>query len=298
MKKLICLIMGMLIFATCFSGLADSAEVPFAQIRENTVANVYAKPGDETPVDTLEGGRIFGLLGETEEAGAVWFHIFYLDSQKQGRDGYIEAEKAEKLSQDALTALMADPDKFNEILDLIDAVNASLSLSDESADETADQKTGSQKKNNLKDFYEQAMDAVKEVSGAIGSADLNAVTDAVEEIGEKAVAAGEDLFNQLPESAQEALKNLEKIDPDSIMKDMQTKLDALNDKLEKSGISDDLDGLKTKVEDILKDEGFDVEGTIKDLQDKVTKIKETTDTSLSSVLNVVEAQFPDLFGSN
>ena len=254
--------------------------------------------GDETPVDTLEGGRIFGLLGETEEAGAVWFHIFYLDSQKQGRDGYIEAEKAEKLSQDALTALMADPDKFNEILDLIDAVNASLSLSDESADETADQKTGSQKKNNLKDFYEQAMDAVKEVSGAIGSADLNAVTDAVEEIGEKAVAAGEDLLGQLPESAQEALKNLEKIDPDSIMKDMQTKLDALNDKLEKSGISDDLDGLKTKVEDILKDEGFDVEGTIKDLQDKVTKIKETTDTSLSSVLNVVEAQFPDLFGSN
>ena len=74
--------------------------------------------------------------------------------------------------------------------------------------------------------------------------------------------------------------------------------DNLCAKLEKSGINDDLDGLKTKVEDILKDEGFDVEGTIKDLQDKVTKIKETTDTSLSSVLNVVEAQFPDLFGSN
>ena len=131
MKKLISLMLAVLMITLCACGFAEetdvSAKTAFVQIKEGVTAQVFKKPGDKKAVDTLSGGQICGLLGEeTTETGVAWFQVFYLNSKKAGTPGYINAEDAEQLTEEQLKALMNDPEKLNEILDLVEALDVYL----------------------------------------------------------------------------------------------------------------------------------------------------------------------------
>lgn len=289
MKKLICLILGILIVAGCLSGLAESAETSFVQIRENASAKVYEKPGTAEITDTLEGGRICGLLEETNETGNAWFFVFYLDSAKKGRTGYISAEDAVRLSQDELTALLADPEKFNEILDLIDAVNDYLKTSepDDSSPDNSSSQTGEK---GLQQFYKEAMEKLQKAFGEMDSIDLSGAADAAKAIGKKAKDAGEDLLGLAKDTAEslkddlegkaddakkklqdidlaakleEVKKKVEEINPEASLKELKEKLENsdlnekikdLKKKIDESGVDQALTDLKTKTEDVLQDQ--------------------------------------------
>ena len=132
MKKLISLMLAVLMITLCACGFAEetdvSAKTAFVQIKEGVTAQVFKKPGDKKAVDTLSGGQICGLLGEeTTETGVAWFQVFYLNSKKAGTPGYINAEDAEQLTEEQLKALMNDPEKLNEILDLVEALGSDMS---------------------------------------------------------------------------------------------------------------------------------------------------------------------------
>lgn len=288
MKKLICLILGIMIAAGCLSGLAESTDSSFVQIRENVRAKVYAKPGAAEAVDTLQGGRICGLLEETNEAGGAWLFVFYLDGAKKGRTGYISAEYAVRLSQDDLTALLEDPEKFNEILDLIDAVNEYLKTSepgDYSLNNSTSQANNRTEEKGLQQFYKDAMEKLQKVFSKMGSIDLSAAADAAGEIGDKVKAAGEDLLDLAKDTAE------------SVKDDLEEKADEAREKLQDVDLSAKLEEVKEKVKDIdpeaslekLKDqlENSELNEKIKDLKEKID------DSSVGQLLDDLKTKTED-----
>jgi hypothetical protein len=259
MKKLICLILGMMIAASCLSGLAESGETcVFVQIRENVMAKVYAKPGAAESVDTLQGGRICGLLEETDEAGEAWFCIFYLDSDSKGLTGYIIAAVAVKLSDDELTVMLANPDKFNEIMDLVDAITDYLGTTEQ--EETARTDTEAESggspaaKKSLKQFYEEAMDKLKQAFNNIGSVDLSGAADTVQEFGDKMKETGKDLLDQAKETAE------------SVKDSLEEKADEVKKKLEDTGLGAKMEDVKNQLKDI------DLDARLEEVKEKVKDI--------------------------
>lgn len=124
MKKAICLLLSLLMLMGCVTGLAESTkeEPLFLIIREGKTAKVFQAPGDVQAIDTLKAGQFCGLIEETTSGGSAWYYVFYLSSDKKGCLGYIAAGDAEKLSEDDVAALLADPDKADSLLDLISAL--------------------------------------------------------------------------------------------------------------------------------------------------------------------------------
>ena len=301
MKRLICLVLGLLISVSCFNGLAEGEETSFVRIKENGTAEVYAAPGDPAPIDTLDGGWICGLLEETGAAGTVWFRIFYLSSEKKGRTGYINAEDAEKLSQDDLTALMENPDMLNQFLDLIDAVNEYLDEDDtartgpETNTNSGESQTGS---SSLRQFYTNAMEKLQQVFGQLGSADLSAAEDAAKEIGDRLKTAGQDLLDQAKDTVQTAMDDVKEQLEESGLKEqlegvkeqleginLKETLEDMKDQLEDSGLKEKLDDVKNQLE------GIDLKETLEDVKekldginvnDKISELKDTLEDKLEN----------------
>ena len=230
MKKLISLILAVLMIGLYACGIAEetegSEETSFLRIREGVTAQVFKEPGGEEAVDTLEGGRICGLLDEgVSAAGAAWFQVFYLNSKKEGAVGYINAEDAEKLTADQLKALMEDPAMLNEILDLIDALDAFLGTAN------GDTENGSGTSlNKMQSLYKQAMDKLKKVFSTDVSSELGSLEEKGKELADKAKEAGKDLLDK----AKEAGGNLKDSISDAIGgKDGESgkKIDEIMDKV-------------------------------------------------------------------
>ena len=205
MKKLISLILAVLMAGLCVCGIAEetdkSAGTAFLRIKEGVTAQVFENPGDEQAIDTLASGRICGQLGEeVTEAGATWFQVFYLSSRKTGATGYINAEDAERLTENQLKALMEDPETLNEILDLIDAINAYLSKKDVNTENG-----GKAQENEVKSLYEQAMDGLKKLFGTSLSSELGNLEKEGKELANKARKAGEALYNDVKEAGGDLL---------------------------------------------------------------------------------------------
>jgi hypothetical protein len=223
MKKLIALMLAVLLCALCAGGIAEgtdaSEETAFVQIKEGVTAEVFTKPGDENATDSLAGGQLCGLIDETKEAGIDWFLVFYLNAQKKGTTGYINAEDAKKLTGEELKALMEDPATLNEILDLIDALDDYLSTG--STATTTTNKTGTEKKESgitaenggFKAFYDRAMKELKALFSRNLTAGANAVSatgkdlvgktiDAASDIAGKATDAVKDLAGQVTDTAE------------------------------------------------------------------------------------------------
>ena len=227
MKKLISMILAVLMAGLCACGTAEDAgqDIPFLRIREGVTAQVFEKPGDGQAADTIPGGRICGLLGEeTAEAGDAWFRVFYLNSQKAGATGYISAEDAEKLTEAQLKALMEDPAVLNEILDLIDAMNAYLSK--DNGDTGNDEENGNEKpENGLETLYEKAMAELKKLFGTDLSAELDSLAEEGKELANKAKEAGE----ELKEDVTEALSS---VDAESIGETIDSLKDSITETVE------------------------------------------------------------------
>ena len=205
MKKLISMILAVLMTGLCACGIAEETEqagdLVFLRIKEGVTAQVFEKPGDEKAIDTLSGGRICGLLGEeTAEDGTAWFRVFYLNSQKAGATGYISTEDAEKLTGDQLEALMGDPATLNEILDLIDAMNAYLSKKDEKK-----RNGGEEQESELKKLYDKAMAELKKLFGTDVSSELDNLAEEGKELANKAKEAGEALLDEAKEAGKDLM---------------------------------------------------------------------------------------------
>ena len=212
MKKWICWMLAAVVALSCAACFAEGTEAAkdtgFLQIKEGVTALIYANPGDEAAVDQLASGRLCGLLEETSEAGALWYFVFYLNSEKQGAVGYMKADDAVRLDEAALKALMENPDKMNEVLDLIDAMNAYL--------KSGEGTTGSGKTTGgLSKLYDEAMSALSGLFSAELSAEL-----------EKTAASAKDEANELVKTLGKASEA-----------DLDKKLDELMDTISASETS-------------------------------------------------------------
>ena len=283
MKKLIAFILAMLMAAGCMSGIAEgtgsSEKTAFLRIREGVTAQVYASPGDETAADTLSGGRFCGLIEEKTEAGVAWFHVFYLNSRKEGATGYIHAEDAIQLREDELKAVLEDLGTSNDVLDLIDALNDYLGKQSGSSAAGNDSSSrssngGATQKSGFADLYDQAMKALGQVFGTDVSGELEKISDAGKEIAGKAVGAGKDL-------AEKAGKEVKKVIDDNLPK-AKEEFDKLTDnaaekfKELKDGPVKDLaenagDALKSLKDGPVKNVLENVSDTIESLKDGAAK---------------------------
>jgi len=254
MKKLISLILAVLMIGLYACGIAEetegSEETSFLRIREGVTAQVFKEPGGEEAVDTLEGGRICGLLDEgVSAAGAAWFQVFYLNSKKEGAVGYINAEDAEKLTADQLKALMEDPAMLNEILDLIDALDAFLGTANGDTENG-----GGTSLNKMQSLYKQAMDKLKKVFSTDVSSELGSLEEKGKELADKAKEAGKDLLDK----AKEAGGNL---------KDSLT--DALSS-VKGKDIGETLENLKDSISDAIGGKDGESGKKIDEIMDKVS----------------------------
>ena len=302
LRKLICLVLGLLLSVSCFSGLAESGETYFLRIRENGTAKIYANPGDETPVDTLNGGGICGLLEETREAGAVWFHIFYLSGDKKSKTGYLNGEDAERLSQDELTAMLENPEQLDRVLDLVDAVNSYLQGQEE--DDTA--QTGAEMDSDtdgsqtdtttLKEFYSKAMEALQELSDRLGSVDVPDTEETLQEIGDKVISAGKDLLDQARVSGRDSdlADIINEVNEKLQAINLQEKLEEVTERLNDSSLNDSMAGLTEKLDDSALNESLEgLQGKTEglDLLDQLTGVREQlTDIRLEDAIGIVQAR--------
>ena len=301
MKKLICLLLVLLIGTCCASGIAESQNSSFLQIRENVTAKVYANPGDTDVVDTLESGRICGLLDETTAAKKIWFHIFYLDSQKQGQLGYISFEDADILTQDELSLLSDDPVIFNEVLDLIDALNSfmNVNVSDEKEEE-ANSSENQKKKSSLKKFYEKAVGKLKTAVNTVDKDILSDATASAKKIGRKIADAGGDLLDKAKDQVKSTAKDLNKKLKDI---DVKEKLNDLKKTLDDADLGEKISDQVEKISDQIKKlDKQSVLDKVTEVKDKVIETKEKIseltkkDSGLRVEIDKAISELRDLFG--
>ncbi len=251
MKKWISLILAVLMIGVCAAGIAEGAEetgkTAFLRIKEGVTAQVYEKPGDEKAIDSLAGGKFCGLIDTvTAESGDAWYQVFYLNSKGEGTPGYIKAEDADQLTEEELNALMEDPAVLNEILDLVDALDAYLNG-----------KTGStgnaQPENQFKALYEKAMTELQKLYNTSISPELDNLEKQGKELADQAKAAGEDLKNDVTN----ALKSMEGKNTDDAIDSL---MDSISEAIEKRAGKPD-----EKLQEVLDK----MPGLLKDLNEKL-----------------------------
>lgn len=212
MKKIVCWLLAAVLSLGCVSCFAEGTESAkssgFLQIKEGAEALVYENPGDASSVAQLAAGSLCGLLGESAEAGSLWYFVFYLNSEKKGVAGYIKAGDAISLDEAALKALLQDPDKVNEVLDLVDAMNEYLKTgASPAAGGKADTRSG------LAKLYDDAMALLSGIFNSDVAGEIqNAASTAANEAGDllkkvKGIAESnlevnvDDLVNSISDSA-------------------------------------------------------------------------------------------------
>ena len=258
MKKWISLILAVLMIGVCAAGVAEGAEetgkTAFLRIKEGVTAQVYEKPGDEKAIDSLAGGKFCGLIDTvTAESGDAWYQVFYLNSKGEGTPGYIKAEDADQLTEEELNALMEDPAVLNEILDLVDALDAYLNG-----------KTGStgnaQPENQFKALYEKAMTELQKLYNTSISPELDNLEKQGKELADQAKAAGEKLVDEA-KKAGEDLKNdvtdaLKAMDGKNTNDAIDSLMDSISEAVEKrtgqsdQNLQDTLDHMSTALKEL------------------------------------------------
>lgn len=287
MKKLISLILAVLMTGLCACGTAEGTEqfgnIVFLRIKEGVTAQVFKNPGDEQAIDTLSGGRLCGLLGEKTTEAGDWFRVFYLNSKNAGATGYINAEDAEQLSGDQLKELMEDPATLNEILDLVDAMNAYLSKGKGNTE-------NEESENELKKLYEKAMAELKKLFGTDMSLDLDNLEKEGKELANKAKEAGEALFDEAKEAGKELL---------------DTVTDALPF-VDGENIGETIDNLKDDISEAVEgwigDSGEKIDEAMQEVSDALKALDaflgESTGNSIDNVSNFVNEAKDWLNGSD
>ena len=260
MKKWISLFLAMLMIGVCAAGIAEGTEetgtTAFLRIKEGVTAQVYEKPGDVQAVDSLAGGKLCGLIDTvTTESGDVWYQVFYLNSKGAGIPGYIKAEDADQLTEEELKKLMEDPAVLNEVLDLVDALDAYLN------GKTGNTGSGNaQPEDQFKALYEKAMNELQKLFNTSVSPELDNLEKQGKELVDQAKAAGEKLVDEA-KKAGEDLKNdvtdaLKAMDGKNTNDAIDSLMDSISEVVEKrtgqsdQNLQDTLDHMSTALKEL------------------------------------------------
>ena len=318
-KKLICMILAIVLAAGCVGSLAEGAssseDSKFLQIKEGVTAPVFADPKDETPVDQLEGGTLCCAVGDPfTSANKEFLLIFYLNSQKKGTLGYIAAEDAQVLTEQELAKLMENPEKLNEVLDLVDALDEYFKDNNETAAAATSGSNGSAVSSNrslLGDLYDQAMNSLagifsSDVANDLADAAQTVAKDAAEVVSEKFAEAKkavegklkeaqgtlEELGKTAGEKFDEAKKAVEENWP-AVEKKAGEILDAAKDKVEEilpgaeKKVTDVLDGVKEKYDAFKEDPDAFLEDLKTDVTEGLEKLDVSSGNAAGSLLDTV-----------
>ena len=264
MKKWISLFLAMLMIGVCAAGIAEGTEetgtTAFLRIKEGVTAQVYEKPGDAQAVDSLAGGKLCGLIDTvTAESGDTWYQVFYLNSKGEGTPGYIKAEDADQLTEEEMKKLMEDPAVLNEVLDLVDALDAYLN------GKTGNTGSGNaQPEDQFKALYEKAMNELKKLYNTSVSPELDNLEKQGKELADQAKAAAEKLVDEakkagedLKDDVTDALKSMEGKNTDDAIDSL---MDSVSEAIEKRAGKPD-----EKLQEVLDK----MPGLLKDLNEKL-----------------------------
>lgn len=208
MKKTLCLMLTLLLALPFGYSLAEAAGDrvgSFLLIPEGEPVPVYTEITDAEPADALESGKLCGLLKEVSEQEVLWDLVVYADREKKAAIGYVRADQVILLATDEFQALMQSPEKMNEVLDLLQAIDEILS---EKTQQTAAVPAGSgiggssgsqpPKKTGLPDFrafYNTAMQSLDKILNAGLPPEIGNAADTVRDLTQRAVKAGADAAN-------------------------------------------------------------------------------------------------------
>lgn len=208
MKKALCLMLTLLLALPFGYSLAEAAGDrvgSFLLIPEGEPVPVYTEITDAEPADALESGKLCGLLKEVSEQEVLWDLVVYADREKKAAIGYVRADQVILLATDEFQALMQSPEKMNEVLDLLQAIDEILSeKTQQTAAVPAGSGTGSSsgsqppKKTGLPDFrafYNTAMQSLDKILNAGLPPEIGNAADTVRDLTQRAVKAGADAAN-------------------------------------------------------------------------------------------------------
>lgn len=208
MKKTLCLMLTLLLALPFGYSLAEAAGDrvgSFLLIPEGEPVPVYTEITDAEPADALESGKLCGLLKEVSEQEVLWDLVVYADREKKAAIGYVRADQVTLLATDEFQALMQSPEKMNEVLDLLQAIDEILSeKTQQTAAVPAGSGTGSSsgsqppKKTGLPDFrafYNTAMQSLDKILNAGLPPEIGKAADTVRDLTQRAVKAGADAAN-------------------------------------------------------------------------------------------------------
>lgn len=208
MKKTLCLMLTLLLALPFGYSLAEAAEDrvgSFLLIPEGEPVPVYTEITDAEPADALESGKLCGLLKEVSEQEVLWDLVVYADREKKAAIGYVRADQVTLLATDEFQALMQSPEKMNEVLDLLQAIDEILSeKTQQTAAVPAGSGTGSSsgsqppKKTGLPDFrafYNTAMQSLDKILNAGLPPEIGKAADTVRDLTQRAVKGGADAAN-------------------------------------------------------------------------------------------------------
>ena len=283
MKKGIAMMLAAVMLLFCAAGLAEetgvSAETVFLRIRENVTAQVYADPQGGQAAAALESGRFCVLIDETSD---IWLHVLYLNDQKKGETGYIYADDAEPVNQEELEALMEDPEKINEILDLIDALleYGSAEAAPAPAAEKETDTNAAPAESGFEKLYQNAVTSLRQVFGT----DLQGTLDTAGKAAGEAAEAGRKVLESAAKDAGEMLGKA----GNTVREGLSSAADAAKGVLGMAGetvrkeINEKLPGAKEKLEEI-RDQAADAAGTL------AGKASEAADAISGTVSDAVKA---------
>ena len=283
MKKGIAMMLAAVMLLFCAAGLAEetgvSAETVFLRIRENVTAQVYADPQGGQAAAALESGRFCVLIDETSD---IWLHVLYLNDQKKGETGYIYADDAEPVNQEELEALMEDPEKINEILDLIDALleYGSAEAAPAPAAEKETDTNAAPAESGFEKLYQNAVTSLRQVFGT----DLQGTLDTAGKDAGEAAEAGRKVLESAAKDAGEMLGKA----GNTVREGLSSAADAAKGVLGMAGetvrkeINEKLPGAKEKLEEI-RDQAADAAGTL------AGKASEAADAISGTVSDAVKA---------
>lgn len=208
MKKTLCLMLTLLLALPFGYSLAEAAGDrvgSFLLIPEGEPVPVYTEITDAEPADALESGKLCGLLKEVSEQEVLWDLVVYADREKKAAIGYVRADQVTLLATDEFQALMQSPEKMNEVLDLLQAIDEILSeKTQQTAAVPAGSGTGSSsgsqppKKTGLPDFrafYNTAMQSLDKILNAGLPPEIGKAADTVRDLTQRAVKGGADAAN-------------------------------------------------------------------------------------------------------
>ena len=283
MKKGIAMMLAAVMLLFCAAGLEEetgvSAETVFLRIRENVTAQVYADPQGGQAAAAMESGRFCVLIDETSD---IWLHVLYLNDQKKGETGYIHADDAEPVNQEELEALMEDPEKINEILDLIDALLAygTAEAAPAPAAEKETDANAAPAESGFEKLYQNAVTSLRQVFGT----DLQGTLDTAGKAAGEAAEAGRKVLESAAKDAGEMLGKA----GNTVREGLSSAADAAKGLLGMAGetvrkeIDEKLPGAKEKLEEI-RDQAADAAGTL------AGKASEAADAISGTVSDAVKA---------